>query len=89
MRTQDINACLGDLARLARQADDPARLQGALALLESRKAPNLKALRAELGRETGTPQLTYRLVDGRPTSIGPRDLTWALLAQILKTEGVK
>ena len=89
MRTQDINACLGDLARLARQADNPAHLQSALALLESRKAPNLKTLRVELGRETGTPQLTYRLVDGRPTSIGPRDLTWALLAQILKTEGVK
>jgi hypothetical protein len=85
LKTADINAALADLARLgARSGHGPA---SALALLEERRAPNLKALRAELP-PAPSPPLTYRMVDGRPASIRPRDLTWTLLAQVLKTEGV-
>ena len=89
LKSADINAAFGDLARLAGKAGDDAQLASALGLLAERKATNLKALRAELNLYLPAKQDTYRIVDGRPTPIRPRDLSWSLLAQVLKAEGVR
>ncbi len=89
MKSSDINAALADLARMAGRAGDEGQLNGTLRLLAERKAPNLKDLRAELTQIAPPKQEAYRLVDGRPAPIRPRDLSWSLLAQVLKAEGVR
>ena len=89
LKSSDINAALADLARLAGQEGDEAQIKAALSLLSERKAPNLKALRSELALRPSVRQETFQVVDGRPAPIRPRDLTWSLLSQILKTEGVR
>ena len=42
-------------------------------------------------REVGRPSKAepFRMEDGRPAPIRPRDLTWSLLTTVLKTEGVR
>jgi hypothetical protein len=87
-RSADINAALGDLARLAFHAGDDAQLQSAFKALSDRHAPNAKALRAELVAAPAKAE-PFRMVDGRPAPIRPRDLTWLLLTTVLKTEGVR
>lgn len=87
-RTADINAALADLARLAFKAGDGAQLQSAFQALSNRHAPDTKALRAELV-EPAAKADPFRVVDGRPAPIRPRDLTWTMLAAVLKTEGVR
>jgi len=89
MKTAEINATLCDLARLAERKGEDGLVRKLLAQLDERRAPELKALRAELSREGAPSLLTYRMVDGRPTAIRPRDLTWAIMAQVLKAEGVR
>ncbi|HXC17007.1 MAG TPA: hypothetical protein VNV60_06150 [Holophagaceae bacterium] len=87
-RSADINAALGDLARIAFQTGDEAQLQSAFKALSDRHAPNAKALRAELVAPAAKAE-PFRMVDGRPVPIRPRDLTWSLLTAVLKTEGVR
>jgi hypothetical protein len=85
-KTADLNQTLGDLARIAAKAGDDARVQAVLALLAERRAANLKALRADLALAPPPRQETFRVVDGQPRPLRPRDLTWPLLAQVLKAE---
>ncbi len=87
-RTADINGALADTARIARKVGNENGVKEALRLLTDRNAPNAKALRTELAMPEAPPS-TYHLVDGRPTPIRPRDLTWALLSSILKAEGTR
>lgn len=87
-RTADINGALADAARLARKAGNERDLKAALRLLTDRNAPMVKALRAELMVPEPLPS-AYHMVNGRPAPIRPRDLTWSLLASILKAEGVR
>jgi hypothetical protein len=84
-KTGDINAALADLARIAaRGGQDPKAL---FAVLADRGAPGLKALQAELAPAAGRME-AFRLQDGKPVPIRPRDLTWTLLATVLNKEGV-
>ncbi len=87
-RTVDINGALADAARIARQVGDDRGLKEALSLLADRSAPGVQALRAELAVPEAPPSI-YHLVYGRPAPLRPRDLTWALLSNILKAEGVR
>ncbi len=87
-RSLDINAALADVARIAFKNDDATALQSAFQALSDRHAPNAKALRAELVAPA-TKAEGYRIVDGRPAPIRPRDLTWSLLASVLQKEGVR
>ena len=81
-----INQVLADLARLASRGGDTAVAQAALGLLTERKASDLPALRAELARDAQVAPDTFLVVDGKPKPLRPRDLTWAMLANVLKAE---
>ena len=87
-RTVDINQVLADAARLARKVGDDRAVKEALGLLTDRHAPQVKALRAELAVPEAPPS-PYRMVEGRPVPLRPRDLTWSLLASVIKAEGVR
>ena len=87
-RTADINGALADAAGIARKVGDEDGVKDALRLLTDRSAPNVKALRAELAVPEAPPSV-YRLVEGRPAPIRPRDLTWSLLSNVIKAEGVR
>ncbi len=87
-RTAEINGALADAARIARKVNSERGVQEALKVLSDRNAPNVKALRAEL-QVPEAPPSAYHLVDGRPAPIRPRDLTWSLLANVIKAEGVR
>jgi hypothetical protein len=87
-RTADINGALTDAARIARRVGDDGGVKEALRLLADRNAPIVKALRAEVAPPEAPPSV-YRTVEGRPVPIRPRDLTWALLSSVIKTEGVR
>ena len=89
LKPADIHAALADLARLASKEENETQVKIALSLLAERKASNLKALREELALDRPARQEAFRMVDGRPTPIRPRDLSWSLLAQVLKSEGVR
>ena len=87
-RSADINAALSDMARIAFKAGDDSGVQSVLNLLLDRHASTTKALRAELVRPPDKVEV-YRMVNGRPTPYRPRDLTWTMLATVLKAEGVR
>ena len=87
-RASDLNGALVDAARIARQVGDEGGVKEALRLLTDRNAPGVKALRAELAVPEAPPSV-YRTVDGRPAPIRPRDLTWSLLSNVIKAEGVR
>jgi len=89
MKSTDINAALADLARIASKDGQEPRAKLFLALLGERKAPNLAALHAELAVDNPSRPEAFRVVDGRPVALRPRDLTWSLVAQVLKSEGVR
>ena len=80
-----VDAVLADLARAAAQAGDPGSARALLALLAERGAPELPALAAQLRPPRSAP--AFRMVDGRPAPLRPRDLTWAMLTEILDREG--
>lgn len=88
-RTPDINAALADLARLSSRAGDDQQARAYASLLAERKAPGLAALRTELALDRPAKSEGYHLVNGRPTPIRPRDLTWAMVDDLLKAEGVR
>lgn len=89
MKTTELNLALADVARIACKSGDDARVNILLGLLTERNASNTKALKAELAAESHGQQESFRLVNGRPAPIRPRDLTWPLFASLLKTEGVR
>jgi hypothetical protein len=86
-KAADIDAALADLARIAARAGDEAGSRAVLAVLAERSAPGLAALAAELKPGSGSRVRPFHLVDGKPAPIRPRDLTWAMLAQVLQQEG--
>lgn len=87
-RSADINAALSDLARIAFQTGEEGALQSAFQALSDRHAPGVKALRAELATPVAKTE-AFRLVDGRPAPIRPRDLTWTMLTTVLQKEGAR
>jgi hypothetical protein len=87
-RSADINGALVDAARIARKVGHENGVKEALGLLTDRNAPGVKALRAELAVPEAPPS-AYHQVDGRPAPIRPRDLTWSLLSNVIKAEGVR
>ncbi len=87
-RSTDINAALSDLAHIAFENGDEGALQSAFKALSDRRAPGVKALRAELVTPAAKAE-GFRLVDGRPAPIRPRDLTWSMLATALQKEGAR
>jgi hypothetical protein len=89
LRTASVNAAFADLARMAAKAGDEVQLKAVLAVLSDRKADDAKALRAELLVDRPAKPEAYRMVDGKPAPIRPRDLTWSMLANLLQAEGVR
>jgi len=87
-KAADVNAALADLARIAARSGQEAEASKALAVLADRGAPNLQALQAELAPAAGK-AAAFRLDNGRPAPIRPRDLTWAMLTNVLNKEGAK
>ena len=88
-RSPAIDGALADLARLTAKAGQEDQLKAVLALLDDRSAPNAAALRAELLLERPKSLEAYRMVNGQPAPIRPRDLTWSMLANLLQAEGVR
>ncbi len=84
-----INAALADLARLTAKSGEEGQLKLLLARLDDRKADNAVALRAELLADRPAKPEAYRMVNGQPAPIRPRDLTWSMLDQVLQAEGVR
>lgn len=82
----EVDGALADLARLAFRAGETGRLQEALDALSDRRAGTLPALRAELVAPPGEVPL-FTQANGRPALLRPRDLTWTLLAKVLRAEG--
>ncbi len=89
LKTADVNLALADLARIAHRSGDEARGRAIASLLTDRNTAAGKALRAELKPATAHAPDTFRLVNGHPAPIRPRDLTWPLLANLLQREGVR
>lgn len=89
MKSVDINAALADLARIAALEGNDGRARNLLAMLGARRAPGLQALHAELAKVSGENLEAFRLVEGRPAPLRPRDLTWAVVAKVLTAEGVR
>ena len=78
-----IDAALADRARAAAQAGDAAGLQATLAVLAERGA---KALAAALPAPRAKAE-PFRLAEGKPAPIRPRDLTWGMIVELLTLEG--
>jgi hypothetical protein len=89
LKTAEVNLALADLARIARRTGDEAGARRVAGLLGDRNAAAAKALRAELGAEAGPAVDGFRVVDGRPAPIRPRDLAWPMIANALSAEGVR
>jgi hypothetical protein len=81
-----IDAALADRARAAAQAGDAAGLQATLAVLAERGAGDLKALAATLPAPRAKAE-PFRLAEGKPAPIRPRDLTWGMIVELLTLEG--
>jgi hypothetical protein len=84
LRPDDVNGALGDLARIFRHCGDKDQLRATLALLQDRSHPGLKSLQAELDKAPAEKIVDYRIVEGRPAPILPKDLTWALLDKLVE-----
>ncbi len=80
-----IDAALFDRARADARGGYPAEFADVLALLQERGAPGLEALAAE--RPEPAKAYPFRVVDGRPAPFRPKDLTWAMLSDLLDREG--
>jgi len=77
-----IDAALADLARIAARCGDEAGTRAILAVLADRGAAGPQEPPQPPGRAD-----PFKIVDGRPAPLRPRDLTWATLAGVLKQEG--
>jgi hypothetical protein len=85
-KSAEINQTLADLARLASKAGNGPVAQAALGLLTERKAADLPALRAALAADAQVRPETFRIQDGQAKPLRPRDLSWEMLAKVLKAE---
>ena len=85
-KTAEVNQVLADLARLASRSGKAEAAQAVVGVLTERRAADLPALRAELAQAAPVGPDTIRIVDGKPKALRPRDLTWAILAKVLKAE---
>jgi hypothetical protein len=86
-RTADIDAALADVARIAAARGDRAGLLRALDVLADRKWSGARALRAEFATALiDPPVVTHRVVGGHPLLYRPRDLTFALVSQIVQSD---
>jgi hypothetical protein len=81
LKPDDVNAALADLARIF---GDQERTEATLLLLQDRNFAKLDALRAELEKPTARKIVDYKMADGHPAPIMPKDLTWALLNELLE-----
>ncbi|MDE3245652.1 MAG: hypothetical protein KGN80_06155, partial [Acidobacteriota bacterium] len=88
-KTTEVNLALADLARIAHRSGDEARGRSIAGVLADRNAAAGKALRAELKPDASKGPDAFRLVNGRPAPIKPRDLNWPMLANLLQGEGVR
>ena len=92
-----MDAARADLARADARGGDEPGARAFLDVLAERGAPSLdprERMRSRGGLQALAAELPpparadpFKLVDGRPASIRPRDLTWAMLANVLKLEG--
>lgn len=89
LKSAEVNLALADLARIALRTGDAPKAQRIAGLLGDRNAAAAKALRAEFGLEAGRGVESFRLVNGRPAPIRPRDLAWPMIANALSAEGVR
>ena len=89
LKTPEVNLALADLARIAHRSGDEARGRAMAGVLADRNAAAGKALRAELTPDASRSPDAFRLVNGRPAPIKPRDLNWPMLANLLQGEGVR
>jgi hypothetical protein len=86
-RAADIDTALADVARIASARGDRSGLLGALNLLADRKWAGARALRAEFASALIEPPIvTHRVVGGHPLLYRPRDLTFALVSQIVQSD---
>jgi len=77
-----IDAALADLALIAARCGDEPGARAVLAVLTERGARGLAVELPPPGRVE-----PFQVVDGKPAPIRPRDLTWAMLVNVLKQEG--
>jgi len=83
----DVDAALADLARLASANGDAAALRSALDLLADRKWAGARTLRTELAAAlVEPPVVSHRVVGGRSLLYRPRDLTFAVVSQIVEAD---
>jgi len=87
LKAGEVNAALADLTRLSAHTSNETEVRKLMAQLSERKAPELKSLRLELAMAPTSKVEAFRIQEGRPAPIRPRDLTWSMLASILKSEG--
>lgn len=86
-RAADVDAAVADLARLASANGDGAALRSALELLADRKWAGARTLRIELAANlVDPPVVSHRVVGGRSLLYRPRDLTFALVSQIVEAD---
>ncbi|MFN8011336.1 MAG: hypothetical protein U0P81_08020 [Holophagaceae bacterium] len=89
LKTAEVNLALADLARVAYRTGDEPQARRIAGLLGDRSASAAKALRAEFAPEAGRAVDSFRVVNGRPAPIRPRDLAWPMIANLLTAEGVR
>jgi hypothetical protein len=84
----DVDAALSDVARIAALVGDLSRAERVVSVLDERKSPEVKRVRAELRDLAGPqqPAAAFRVVDGAPAPYRPRDLSWGVLTSALATE---
>ena len=86
-KTADVDRALVDLARLASANGDGDTLRSALDLLALRRWTGARALRAELAEGlVEPPMVSHRVVAGRSLLYRPRDLTFAVVSQIVQAD---
>jgi hypothetical protein len=84
LKPDDANGAMADLARIYRQSGDKEQTRAALLLLQDRNYSGINALWAELDKPLPEKIVDYRMANGRPAPIMPKDLTWALLEKLME-----
>jgi len=86
-RAADIDGALADFARLAFANEDHARVNSALRILAERKWAGARALRAEFSNAAiDAPAVAQRIVNGEARLYRPRDLSFALVSEIVASD---
>ena len=86
-RATDVNAALADFARLAFANEDRVQVTSALRILSDRKWAGARDLRAEFSNaEVEAPEVAQRIVNGQARLYRPRDLSFALVSEIVASD---